>query len=389
MNLKNNSKTKGRSSFPFLTVALLVPTVLMGWSRTESAPSEPSSEPLAASPFVSNTSKEFPDGFGVSIAGAEFGTGSGFSNVNVGHVDREYVYPDQRTVDPLTRNGIRLLRIPVRWERLQPVLNQPIEKRELLRLNELIDLIGRSGSVAIIDLHNYGRYCVHTDRGPDEVVIDERRGDHVPVSSGHFADLWRRLATHFHANDTVVAYGIMNEPHDMGTSDWSAISQRAVDSIRKIDQRTWVLIAGDDWSSAERFESANGRDAWIHDPAHKTIYEAHCYLDHDASGKYAMTFEKERHLDPEISFRPQTRLLPFVRWCERNRVRGFIGEFGVPVDDPAWNILLDRMLVEMKHHGLSGCGWAAGPWWNDYPLSLEIDGREDALSRSFKRLIGN
>ena len=320
--------------------------------------------------------KAFPIGLGVNIAGAEFGTDQpNFSASSPGAVGRDYIYPGRDTVDPLAKQGIRLFRIPVRWERLQPKLNQPLNVDELCRLNTLIERIGRVDSVAIIDLHNYGRYRLETDHVPREVVIDKSNGDSTVVTANQLADFWRRIALHFQENKIVVGYGIMNEPHDMGRSSWSRISQTTVDAIRTVDRRTWILVSGNDWSSAERFESANGPEAWIHDPTDLTIYEAHCYLDHDGSGKYVKSYERERQLDPRIISRAQDRLKPFVKWCHRNRVGGFVGEFGVPAYDPAWNSLLDQMLSYMEDSQLRGCCWAAGPWWGDYPLSIQsLDG---------------
>jgi endoglucanase len=34
-------------------------------------------------------------------------------------------------------------------------------------------------------------------------------------------------------------------------------------------------------------------------------------------------------------------------------------------------VVLDNFLAAMKQNGIGGTYWAAGPWWGDYPLSVE------------------
>ncbi len=340
---------------------------------------------LAPVPCVSGD--DVLNGYGVSIAGAEFGTEKAtFSNANPGVFQTDYIYPDEATIGQLANRGIRLMRVPFRWERLQPTLAGPLDRGELLRLQKTIDTIGNHGCLAILDLHNYGRYCLATRNGKKELIIDQVIEGIRPVTADHLADLWQRLAKTFADQNFVAAYGLMNEPHDMGNSDWKSISQKAVTAIRSVDVNKMILIAGDDWSSAERFAISNGSVAWIADPTGNFAYEAHCYLDSDASGKYRLSFANEFRLDQKIANRAEQRLAPFVSWCTKNRVRGFVGEFGVPANDPDWNRLLDAMLQTMQRSNLSGTAWAAGPWWNDYSLSLEPSNASSKDSLSLQLL---
>ncbi|SMP66948.1 endoglucanase [Neorhodopirellula lusitana] len=318
----------------------------------------------------------FPITFGVSIAGAEFGCeANDFCNQNPGRVNHQYIYPGRSTIEPLAERGLRLMRIPVRWERLQPRLGEELDADQMRRLDETIQAVSDSGGLAIIDLHNYGRYRTVGPSGIVELIIDQKVDNTVLVSRHHLADFWRRIALRYNGNANVLAYALMNEPHDMGQSKWQEISQESVDSIRTVDRETWILVAGESWSSSERFEQANGPKAWITDESERIAYEAHCYLDQDASGHYVHSFAQELSMDRKLSTRPVERLLPFINWCKRNQVQGFVGEFGVPVHDPDWNELLSKMLETMKQSDLAGCCWAAGPWWNDYPMSVEVDGK--------------
>jgi endoglucanase len=327
---------------------------------------------MAGAAFPQTPEKNTRPARGVSIAGPEFGTAAAsFSNEEPGVFGRDYTYNSERTVAYFCEKQFRILRLPVRWERLQPRLTAPLDKDELQRVKEFIGWAGKHGGRVIIDIHNFGRYVVRRDGQGLSCIIDQKLGDTVVVSRDHFADLWRRLSKEFAGDSSIYAYGLMNEPHDMGTSDWKLISQTAVDAIRVNGDKTHILVAGDDWSSSYRFVRANGAKPWIKDPANHIAYEAHCYFDGDHSGRYADTHDTEAAKDEKMASRAAERLAPFIGWCQANKVRGFVGEFGIPRDDPRWHDHLTQLLRLMDAADTPGCYWAAGEWWGNYPLSIQ------------------
>jgi endoglucanase len=163
----------------------------------------------------------------------------------------------------------------------------------------------------------------------------------------------------------------MNEPHDMGSSDWKLISQAAVDAIRQTGDRKRILVPGNSYSNSDRFAEINGPLAWITDPANQVAYEAHCYFDSDYSGTYAKSYDQEQADDSDLEYRGVRRVLQFVGWCAANGVPGFLGELGVPGDDPRWLRVLGHALRALDHAGVDCCWWAAGEWWGNYRLSLQ------------------
>ncbi len=328
-----------------------------------------------------------PLGFGVTIAGAEFGTDSpNFCNQNPGTPGRDYLYPSVQTIQSLAARGIRHFRLPVRWERLQTTLFSELEDRETDRLTETLDAIAAAGGTTILDVHNYGRYRLRVAGQIRDCIIDEVIDGTVPVPRAALASFWRAVAIRFGHHRAVSTYGLMNEPHDMGGSDWTAISQSVVESIRGVDRETWLLVAGDDWSSAARFETANGPRAWIDDLAGRTAYEAHCYLDGDASGQYKLSYDDESRLDPNLVNRPAERLAPFIDWCGRNRVPGVLGELGVPAGDRRWNRLLIDQMKTIRDASMVSYTWAAGDWWGDYPMSIQPTSNPSADNLSLRIL---
>ena len=308
---------------------------------------------------------------GVSLAGPEFGVErSTFSNAAPGRYGQDYTFPRADTVEYFSKAGVDLIRLPFRWERIQPKLNGELDKKYLDRIKKVTRTALENNAFVILDLHNYGRYHKQVDGMPCECVIDQSVHGEVHVSRHHFADLWKRLALEFRGANSVVGYGLMNEPHDMGSSNWKEISQLAVDVIRKIDRETAIVVSGDEWASAERFAEINGDKPWIRDPANHVVYEAHCYFDQDGSGKYSQSYDAELTTDQDLSQRGAERVAPFLNWCRRNRVRGLIGEFGTP-DDSRWGKVTLGFLKACQEAQVGVCYWAAGEWWGDYPLSIQ------------------
>ena len=319
---------------------------------------------------------------GVSLAGAEFGAEKRtFSNRQPGRNGTDYVFNSADTIAYFGQHGLRLVRLPFRWERIQPKLGQRLDTPHLNELLKFCRAAQEANVFVILDVHNYGRYRCVVDDVTRECVIDQEVRGRVPVSRHHLADLWTRLAKAFRREPAVVGYGLMNEPHDMGSSNWKLISQLSVDAIRRVDRQTAIVVAGDDWSSAERFVAANGGGAWIRDPVEKIVYEAHCYFDRDGSGKYRESFASELQHDPDLRNRGVARLKPFADWCRANNVRGLVGEFGVPAD-PQWKETTRRFLRYCERNRIAACYWAGGEWWGDYPLSIQP---ADADSTSAKQ----
>jgi endoglucanase len=307
---------------------------------------------------------------GVNLAGAEFGVRAGFSNRNPGQFGKDYTYNSERSVAYFAEHGISLIRVPFCWERMQPQLGMPLDAAELGRLKQFVGWAKQHKATVILDPHNYGRYHIERDGKVIDAIIDQQIAGTTPVTREHFADFWKRLSDEFRDEPTVEAYGLINEPHDMGPSDWKAISQAAVDAIRANNDRKPILVPGNSWSNAERFAQFNGPKAWINDPADNVLYEAHCYFDADSSGRYNQSYQAEAAKDKDLEHRGVRRLKGFIQWCQANRVRGFLGEFGVP-NDPGWLRVLEHFLTALDQAGMEGCWWAAGEWWGDYKLSLQ------------------
>jgi aryl-phospho-beta-D-glucosidase BglC (GH1 family) len=298
---------------------------------------------------------------GINLSGAEFG-GSGT------RYNYDYHYPSASELAYYASAGVQLIRLPVKWERLQPSLDGPLSSTELARLKTFLSDANALGLKVIVDVHNYGRYAGN--------VIGS-----ASVSAQQFADFWSKMATELKGSPALVGYDLMNEPHDMGGAGiWKGAAQAAVDAIRKVDMNTTIYVEGEGWSAAHTWQKYNS-GLIINDPANKLIYEAHQYFDKNNTGTYANSYDA----DGTYANIGVDRLKPFADWLAGNNLKGFIGEFGVPSDDARWLEVESRFVQAMESYGLSGTAWGGGFWWSS-SYKLRLGGGSTGDSASFDLL---
>jgi len=334
----------------------------VGFPRTISVSSGGFSQPApdsgnSSAPSNNDTAPGNPINLvGVNLAGAEFGAGNSASASLPGRYQIHYIYPGEADFKRYADLGMKLVRLPFRWERLQPKLNTELNAAELSRLMATLDHARKHDVQVILDMHNYYRYY-------GKLIAS---GD-VPINA--FADSWRRIARKVANHPAVYGYGLMNEPHSTN-GKWPAAALAASKAIREIDRKGWIYVAGDRWSSAYHWPSYNTQlvaDPWMRDPKNNLIYEAHLYLDKDFSGSYA---------NRGAVYNPMTgvdRAKPFVEWLRKHKLRGFIGEHGAPDYSPSAILATDNLLKYLGQNCIPSTYWAAGPWWGDYALSLDVN----------------
>jgi hypothetical protein len=140
---------------------------------------------------------------GVNLAGAEFAADAAHLP---GTYSTDYAYDSSSAISTIATYGHKIIRVPFRWERIQPTRNAALDATELSRLTAVVTAANSAGMKVVLDVHNYGRYIVS---GGAELVL----GTDIPAAD--LVDLWTRLSTAFKGNPGVYAYGLMNEPHDL------------------------------------------------------------------------------------------------------------------------------------------------------------------------------
>ncbi len=340
---------RGRRAMPIMLLALLAASSL----------------PLLASPPTPR--------FGVNLAGGEGGSMPGTGTYPYGRYGYDYIYPNADEFAYFKSRGFNLVRLPVKWERVQNTLNGPLTPQDIGLIDTVIANAEAQGIQILIDLHNYNSYRILTASGWESHAVSSTGA----VTYAHLQDFWGRIASRYVDNTGVFGYDLMNEPG--GTlANWQAAAQAAVDTIRSIDTNHWIVVEGVSWAGAQ---SWTGNNATLHidDPADKLMYSAHSYWDRGYQnyvdnwkfdGLY--TSYAQENGSPTMGVEC---LAPFVDWIVSHGYNGFVGEYGVPgtgsADSDLWNVALDNALAYLQTNGISGTYWTGGPWYGNYQLTCE------------------
>lgn len=294
---------------------------------------------------------------GVNLAGAEFG-----ESKLPGAYGTDYIYPSNASVGYYKAKGMNLIRLPFRWERLQPQLNQAVDPDELDRLKNFVDAATAEGMSVLLDPHNYARW--HGD------IVGSAA---VPDTS--FADFWQRLALQFKDNPRVL-FGLMNEPNSMPSETWVAAANAGIAAIRATGAINVITVPGNGWTGAhswsQGFYGTPNAQAMlaVTDSGNNLVFEVHQYLDADSSGQSATCVSETIGVE---------RLRDFTDWLKTNGKRGMLGEFAGGNNDTC-RAAISSMLQYIKDNDSQWAGWvwwAGGPWWGDYIYTIEPQGNTD------------
>lgn len=283
---------------------------------------------------------------GVNISGPESNT----ANLP-GAYGTNYVYPTVADFDYYHSKGMNLIRIPFRWERMQTSLNSPLNAAQLGYMDTAIARASARGMKVIIDLHNYGECKIAGS-------IHKLGTTALPVSA--FADVWRRLADHYKDEPAIYGYDIMNEPHGLAPGVWVSAAQAAILAIRESDLNHDIIVEGEYWANAWGFEAKNPKLHTLRDPLNRLIFSAHSYWSDAGTDDY-----KTYAIEGAYPMMGVDNVKPFVDWLKKYGFKGFVGEYGVPNNDPQWLPVLENFLAYIEAEGLSGTYWAGGGWYTN------------------------
>ena len=243
--------------------------------------SRPLSRQMAQAPVLEHHGSTRYYRRGVNVSGAEGLHNDRFSNRRPGVYNDDYWYASQQSMNYLARRGVKVIRLPFRWERIQPVPGGQLRRGELRQLKAAVGRARAARLRVILDVHNYGGYTVDRGRGPVRLALGSSS---LPASK--FFDLWGRLSNQFKGNPTVLAYDLMNEPagqggissagHGSSAKAWEAYTQRCLATIRQNRDRKLIMIPM--YSGMGKVSSTHPKK-WISDPARHHMYTAHQYFD--------------------------------------------------------------------------------------------------------------
>ncbi|KAF2113913.1 endo-1,4-beta-glucanase [Lophiotrema nucula] len=301
---------------------------------------------------------------GINIAGFDFGCGTDgtcttsgavgpITSANNGTAQMQHFVKDDK---------LNAFRLPVGWQYLvNNQLGGTLDATNLANYDELLQGCLAIGSLCIIDIHNYARW--------NGQII----GQGGPTND-QFTNLWTQLAKKY-AGTAKVAFGVMNEPHDLTVSTWADTVQAAVTAIRNAGATSqYILMPGTDYTSAGSFISSGSAAALLKvtNPDGTTdnlIFDVHRYLDSDNSGTNAECVTN--NIDGSFS--------PLATWLRTNKRMAILSETGGGSTTSCETYVCQELdyLDQNADVYLGWIGWAAGSFATSYVLSLTPTGNTD------------
>ena len=289
--------------------------------------------------------------FGITLSGAE-------------GVGQNYTRPTDKELAYYSAKHVKLIRLEIGWDKVQPLLNGPLNADELRWIEHFISYADHMGMQVDIDLHQRSTY--------DDLNFKTGNGGLDPAS---LADFWGKFAGKLvkDAISGICGFGIANEPnHARGFYDqWPGQANATIAAIRKVDHIHFIFVGEDRWDSSSKWSAEQA--ALIHDPVDRLVFEAHSYWDTDNSGTYDPDEPPASSIDAQVLV--TQNLKPFFDWCGQTNNKCFVGEFGIP-PDKQWLNALDFALNSMLKQQILGAYWAGGPNYDD-TLSIEpVNGKD-------------
>ncbi len=361
---------------------------------------------------------------GVNLSGLEWASNNFRSSASsVPNIN--YSVARAADVAYLAANGYKNMRLPITWEMLQPMLHDTVANATVRSIvgepgafhagyagyiTGVLDACAAVGAKCILDLHNYCRYRDFVFQADGSVIGLVRHSDPLAhpyttdwqqvqtrifaLASGatlkqsNFTDFWTRAANMWKGHPGFGGYGLMNEPFNLpapgttvessgGNDDltiWPAYAQAAINAIRGLDSANPIYLGGNEWSSAMSLATKN--PSWPLSGAN-IIYEVHMYLDAPSSGQ-RFDYNTEAALGWSVGengpINPDTgvnRLKLAVDWAKSKGVRLALTETGVPIDDPRWEVMWQRLLNYARLNNVDVYDWNGGNFWplHNFPLN--------------------
>lgn len=269
-----------------------------------------------------------------------------------------------------------IVRIPFRWEHLQPVNYGPLDDDIVFELENKVEDFLDLGFYVIIDPHNYA----HKDGHP--IGSSE-----VPISA--FIDFWLKLASiGLFRNNPKVIFLSVNEPsgEHLDATVWRGAQKTWVDELRAADINNELMIAGIAFTGAHSWESSGNAAMYANfqDPQGNLTIDMHQYLDGDSSGQAGVcTVGSGGRLDNATT------------WGRTNGHKLFLGEFAFgdfaiegqeDCEDEGPALL--RKMASNKDVWTGGTWWASGPWPEEYMFKLlDADGEPKPVMEIYQAFV--
>lgn len=264
----------------------------------------------------------------------------------------------------VTKSSLSAFRLPVAWQYLtNNILGGHLDTTNGAIYDGLVQgCVGAASSLCIIDIHNYARWNGN--------IIGQSGG---AVTDAHLVTIWTDLATKY-ASESTVAFGIMNEPHDLNMGTWSQTVQKVVTAIRNAaGNSNIILLPGAQYSSAGAFPSASAPYmSNITNPDGTTtnlVFDVHQYLDPSGAGTGSTC--DHNNVTPNNATGAVGAFPKLATWLRANGRQAFLSETGGSSGSSCLVNLCEQFkyLMENDDVFLGWTAWGAGSFSTGYTLT--------------------
>ncbi|KAI9849421.1 MAG: hypothetical protein M1837_004040 [Sclerophora amabilis] len=301
---------------------------------------------------------------GINIAGLEFGCDINGTCIKTttGEDNKGALLPEnagEQMEHFVADKGLNAFRLPVGWQYLvKHKLGGDIDDERFEVFDSLVKDCTTRAELCILDIHNYGRY-------ENKIIGQSGDGEDSPTDE-KFAKFWSDLAGRYKDVDNV-AFGVMNEPHDMPDLDvWVNTTAKVVEAIRGAGAKSqYILLPGDVWTSAGAFVSSGSAKALgtIKDEdgtTDKLIFDVHKYFDADNSGTSTTC----------VGSQIEDVFQPLAEYLQKAGRKAFLSEFGAGNTQSCVDAVCGTLafMNENDDAYLGYTSWAAGGFDETYEL---------------------
>ncbi|MDR0472913.1 MAG: glycoside hydrolase family 5 protein [Treponema sp.] len=225
----------------FLYMIFLIGTLFPSCNSTNRSNNE-YDEPLAPEAALRKT----PFSRGVNFSGW-FEAGNAHSIPFTKYIEQDFI--------ELKSLGADHIRLPVRMHDMTSgPPDYTLDPLLLKFLDTAVEWAEKHGLYIIIDNHSFDPQ-IDTQTSIENILL--------PV--------WAQIAERYKNRSDYVVYEILNEPHGISGRNWGEIQGKAIEAIRKTDQKHAVMVGGTDWNS---INALAGLPAY---EDHNLIYTFHFY----------------------------------------------------------------------------------------------------------------
>lgn len=355
---------------------------------------------------------------GINFAGGEFAHGPAELNNNstLAQLDN-YIQalPTQANLQALKNRGVQIIRLPIRWERLQTTFMGALRPTWVTAINNVLTAANNVGMKVMIDVHNYAVYNYNG------AAVAIRTG---AVTQAAYNDFLLRLCAAFASHPGFHSLDTMNEPSGVSASLWEQISGAAYDAVRAVYPTVKLHIELGNWAGIQELPSKHASGPWRGTSDPNLYYHGHYYPEADHSGSGFGTYASEVSAATSAGFRAAStagtfvwdgstsggvtppdpnpssttitssnnveaaamqRAIAWTTWL--NGKQGFIGEYGIPwhpADDGTntewpvgeqtnWKDMANKWYTIMNDKSVHATPWATGNHWGSYAYSMYDD----------------